>query len=489
MVISRLKSLRLITRRRGILVLVLMLGLPLGGPARAWDERAVRRVPVDQPGSRDPRPLVELDPPVINTQNGQPAWVESVIPLPAIQEMIDQVTPSLVSNYDGGLSGEWPVTIGGSPYTIMTRYSRSITPVEKATQYVFEHFESLSLDTYYQYFTLSGSQKRNVVAEQPGIDQPERVFMVTAHLDDYSGDPYNYAPGADDNASGSSAVLIAADILSQYTFDCTLRYALFTGEEQGLVGSQAYAQQAFLNGDNIEGVLNLDMIGYNSDDSPVIELHTRTNNASDLAIANLLADVVSAYQLNLTPEIQPFNFGSSDHASFWDYGYPAILAIEDFDDFNPSYHTTGDVLAILDLTYFTNFVKAAVGTMAHLGCLRPPDYPEIALTPNGLDLQAFMGQVVTRTLTISNLGGDSLTWSLVEQPEVNWLDVSPVAGVIGSLLEEDVQLSFSVPAVVGEYTTTLQVASNDADEPLLGVPITLTVPWAAFFPLIAAGVP
>ena len=202
--------------------------------------------------------------PLATPQERQVSLPEVIDPDPVIQGMIDQVDSQTVYDYDAGLSGEFPVLIGGEPYTITTRYTYTTEPIQKATQYTFEHFEAIGLPVQYHTYTLGGI-KRNVIAEQPGVSQPERIFMVTAHLDDYSENPYNYAPGADDNASGSVGVLIAADILSQYSFDCTIRYALFTGEEQGLVGSYYYAQDASNNGDDIEGVLNLDMIAYNSD--------------------------------------------------------------------------------------------------------------------------------------------------------------------------------------------------------------------------------
>ena len=203
-----------------------------------------------------------------------------------------------------------------------------------------------------------------------------RVRTAGAHLPGHRPpgqhltDTDNLAPGADDNASGSVGVLIAADILSQYSFDCTIRYALFTGEEQGLYGSEAYAQYVSSQGDDIEGVLNLDMIAYNTRFSPpVIELHTRPSNQSDLAIANLFDDVIDAYNLGLIPQIVQDGISASDHYSFWQHGYPAILGIEDFEDFTPHYHTTDDQVETLNITYFTQFVKAAVGTMAHMGCL------------------------------------------------------------------------------------------------------------------------
>lgn len=312
---------------------------------------------------------LKLHPLVIPSQPPT-AFPEAIEPDPTIQEMIDQVSSATVYDYDGGLSGEWAVMIGGTPYTIQTRHTGQAAPIEKATQYAFEHFQSLGLpSSYHYYYHPNYGQRRNVVAEQTGLSQPERIFLITAHLDDMPSG--SYAPGADDNASGSTGVLIAADILSQYPFDCTLRYVLFTGEEQGLYGSYYYAQSAYNNGDDIEAVLNLDMIAYNSDAYPILDLHSRSYIPGSTDISNLFVDVVNAYDIPLSPQVLVDNWlgDYSDNASFWEFGYPAILGIEDYDDFTPYYHTTADRLNTLNLTYFTNFIKAAVGTMAHMGCL------------------------------------------------------------------------------------------------------------------------
>ena len=291
-------------------------------------------------------------------------------PDPLIAAMITQVDSATVYLYDGNLSGENQVTIGGQPYTINTRYSYSGTPIQKATQFVYEHFQSLGLEVKYHDYNWWGNYWRNVVATKPGLTDPDDIYVVCAHVDSISNDPYNYAPGADDNASGTTAVMIAADILSQYDFGSTIRFVAFTGEEQGLHGSHYYAQDAYYQGDNILGVLNLDMIAYDSDDQPILELHAGTG-AGSIAIANLFTDVVDTYSIDLVPEIITTRATTrSDHASFWDYGYNAILGIEDWsDDRTPYYHKTGDQLSTLDIAYFTEFVKASVGTVASMAGL------------------------------------------------------------------------------------------------------------------------
>jgi PKD repeat protein len=292
-----------------------------------------------------------------------------ITPDPLVQAMMDQIVTGTLRQYDGDLSGEWPALIGGEPFTITTRNTSSGLPIRKATEYVGEHLENLGLDVEYQAW--STITNPNVIGEIPGLVHPERIWIISAHLDDTSQTPYQYAPGADDNASGSVGVLAAADILSQYRWGCTLRFALFTGEEQGLLGSKAYAHRARLRGEDIAGVINMDMIAWNTPGSdPGIDIHAKATLTPTLVLAEVYSDVIATYNLDLIPEIYASGMGGSDHAQFWIHNYPAILAIEDGGDFNPYYHTTDDQLEYLDLPYFADLTRASLGTLVHLsGCL------------------------------------------------------------------------------------------------------------------------
>lgn len=315
-----------------------------------------------------------LEPLVLPSSNPRLQSLAAISPDSYIQSMIDQVSSSTAYNYVGNLSGAWQVTVNGNPYTISTRYSYAEIPIKKATRFVYEHLTGLGLNTYYDYYYLWGDELRNVVAEQPGVIDPDCIVLLVGHLDSISPDPYNLAPGADDNASGSAGVLIGADILHQYQFACTIRYILFTGEEQGYWGSKAYADDVYAAGENVVAVVNLDMLGYNSDPYEVIELHTRPANAGDLSIANLFKGVIQAYDLNLTTQILGDGLSFSDHSSFWGKGYSAILCIEDwYGDRTPSYHQTSDRVGTLDISYLRDYIKAAVGSVAHLAELVPPE--------------------------------------------------------------------------------------------------------------------
>ena len=297
--------------------------------------------------------------------------LEGFSPNPLLGQMVSRVQPSDLLARLRRVSGEELVVAGGDPYAITTRHTGSGLPVQKATQFAYEQLQALGLDTRYHNWSRSGYTNRNVISTQPGTARSNEVVLITAHLDDMPGG--ERAPGADDNASGSVAVLTAADLFAQLGFERTVRFVLFTGEEQGLLGSAQYAAEAAAAGDNIVAVFNMDMLAWDHSGGPALRLHTRTTGnpgySNDLFIASVFTNVVSAYGLSnsLSPILTPNADGASDHASFWNKGYPALYAEEDYpDDFNPYYHSVNDTLANVNLDYFTAFTRAALGTVAHL---------------------------------------------------------------------------------------------------------------------------
>jgi Zn-dependent M28 family amino/carboxypeptidase len=290
---------------------------------------------------------------------------------PVVAWMVSQVDQDTLYQYTGDLSGEWPVTLRGNTVTITSRNTNSGAPIQNATNFVGDHLAGRGLTV--EYHRWGPSAAPNVIGQKTGATAPGDIFLITAHLDDMPSG--STAPGADDNASGSVGVLVAADILSQFQWNCTLRFALWTGEEQGLLGSDKYAQRAKNNGENIKGVLNLDMIAWNTAGSaPDVDLNANKDLPATVDLANQMASVIDAYDLNLIPQVLDYGEGASDHASFWKQGYPAILGIEDYypsnHDFSPYYHKTSDKLSTLNMPYFTEFVKAAVAETAHMSsCL------------------------------------------------------------------------------------------------------------------------
>jgi len=255
------------------------------------------------------------------------------------------------------LSGEVQTIIGGAPYTILSR-NKNQPGNDKAADYIKQKLQSYGLTAYDQWWT--GSE-RNVYAVQPGTLYPNKQYIICAHYDDMPSG--TLAPGADDNASGTAAVLEAARILSQYVSDYTIIYALWDEEEQGLVGSYDYAAQASSNGDSIMGVINLDMISWDSNNNNVADIHTRSVGTS-IYLKDKMVEVNNVYALGLVMDIQNPGQTYSDHASFWTFNYGAILLIEDGSDFNAYYHTTSDRYTHFNLPYYLKMSKASFGTLA-----------------------------------------------------------------------------------------------------------------------------
>jgi hypothetical protein len=325
-------------------------------------------------------PVARLSPdPIVLTPRA--TGIIPTIPLydPLIAGLLAQITTASVAGYDRGLSGGWPVLVGGEPYALTTRYTYSGEPIAKATQYVYEHMQALGYNVSYHNYTLSYHNLRNVIGEKRGLVHPDQIFLLTAHLDSRAASwPHNPAPGADDNASGSTALMIAADLLAVLDFEYTIRIVFFTGEEQGMWGSYYYARDMAGAEENILGVLNLDMIAWDARYGPDIDLHSHLPSVEDDsdALADLFAAVVDVYNLNLQPQIVENGALFSDHSRFWDRGYAAILAIEDYynsnevaaepRDWNTNYHTVNDRLSTLNLEYFREYVRASVATFVHL---------------------------------------------------------------------------------------------------------------------------
>jgi photosystem II stability/assembly factor-like uncharacterized protein len=204
----------------------------------------------------------------------------------------------------------------------------------------------------------------NVIATMPGTTNPDEIYIICGHYDSISNDPYNRAPGADDNGTGTCAALEAARVLRAYDYEATIRFVCFSREEQGLVGSDAYARMISERGDSVAGALNFDMIGYV--DVVPEEIEILYNGISgDLAVAFDQAAGLYVPGLDVRRRYSP-NANYSDHASFWDRGYPAFCGIEDSPLNNPYYHRTTDRVGELDFDFFGNVVRAAVGALATL---------------------------------------------------------------------------------------------------------------------------
>ena len=317
---------------------------------------------------------------------------------PIVQTIINDTNIDSLVYFVKELSGEVPTIINGTSYTIVSRHKNNASN-DKAADYIKQKLNSYGLTTYDQWFSGTG---RNVYGVQTGTEFPNQKYMICAHYDDMPSG--TLAPGADDNGSGTAAVIEAARVFSNYSFPFTIIYALWDEEEQGLVGSAYYAQQAANANDSILGVLNMDMIAWDSNNDSVAELHVRST-ANSMDLKDKMVEVNAAYNIGVNLSIINPGLTASDHASFWNNGFGAILLIEQYyGDFNNYYHTTSDKLLYFNLPYFHKLSRLTIATLATLALnldLRI-DHTPIASRENTNDIQASASIITGLDIGIGN---------------------------------------------------------------------------------------
>jgi leucyl aminopeptidase len=320
-----------------------------------------------------------------------------------VAAILNQVTLDSWGGWIDVLSGETTVTYEGGPLTITSRFSYAMFEGYEHAQafgYLKQELEDMgyilgSTLVEHSYHPGAGLTWRNLVAILPGRGpKADEYILMTAHLDSISTDSYNNAPGAEDNASGVATLLEAARLFRHQQFDRTILFIFFTGEEQGLKGSLAYVADHPGLMDDIVGVVNLDMFGYDSDEDRCFELHVGTLAASD-AIGQCYAASINQYALNLTYDYLTTDATTrSDHSSFWNVGVGAIEILENFFDDDdpdgcdgadpsPHYHKTTDTIDQMNLPVGLDIARGGIATTAGLAQPLAPCFsgtPDLSLT-------------------------------------------------------------------------------------------------------------
>lgn len=193
----------------------------------------------------------------------------------------------------------------------------------------------------------------NVAVEMPATEPSEQTIVIGAHYDSVKG-----SPGADDNASGTYAVIELARRIS----DMPLRrmnvvFVWFDQEEVGLVGSKIFAANWKASGLALHSMHNIDMIGFDGNGDGRFDL-----DAPDGELAELYLEEAEALGIPIARD----TFNSSDHASFRKFGVRAVCLSEDFSnkDINPTYHHSGD--KTIDREYMQSGIDLVAAVMKRL---------------------------------------------------------------------------------------------------------------------------
>ncbi|MEE9190283.1 MAG: M28 family peptidase [Candidatus Neomarinimicrobiota bacterium] len=279
-------------------------------------------------------------------------------PIEIIDEIIQQVNADSLIQYVNYLSGVDSVLINNEPSIIKSRH-QNFPGNEIAAIYLENELKRFGLITEIQQYSSTG---KNIIATQFGRTHPDLKYILCAHYD--SMPESERSPGADDNASGTAVVLEAARILSKYSTDYSIVYALWDEEEQGALGSYYYAEnEAAGNSDQILGVINIDMVGWDGNNDGILFVNSREIGNS-IELSDRVIEVNTNYSINLNPQVLIPGYGS-DNLPFWAYGFSAIGIEEHYGiDWNPYYHNKFDNVSQFNMSYFHRNAKLSIGVLA-----------------------------------------------------------------------------------------------------------------------------
>lgn len=258
-----------------------------------------------------------------------------------------------------------------------SRSAQNIASLNIARDYIIKELQRYDCDLELQNFEAGGEQYTNVICSF-GSNFSQTV-VLGAHYDTH----YDNNPGADDNASGVAGILEVARLINE--MDTSLQHRIdivaYTLEElphfkSATMGSDVHAKSMRNTDRNIKFMISAEMIGYfseekNSQKFPILGMNLFYPTTADfIAIIGRLEDreitrevkrnMVSAsnidiYSLNAPNKIKEITF--SDHASYWKYGYDAVMVTDTSFMRNPHYHKPTDTIETLNFTKMSEVVK------------------------------------------------------------------------------------------------------------------------------------
>ena len=279
--------------------------------------------------------------------------------------------PSMVSKpsikYSAGIDSLLNLVSADSLYAwdlrlqnFKTRYSYSDSII-KARDWLYNKLTSFGPSNVWLHYYNYDSDQWNVVATVMGTASPDKVIVVGGHYDSVvygaGTDPFTWAPGADDNGSGTVATLEMARIIAQHPLPVTVMFVPFAQEEQGLIGSWFFAWYLYNQGTDVRLMINSDMIGHSVDSDPDVVIY---GASSAMSYVNLMSDMANTYTY-LRPVYGGQSYGS-DQQSFYQVGYDAVCAGEG--EFHyAGWHTNYDIVDSLDFDYMKEVAKMCLASL------------------------------------------------------------------------------------------------------------------------------
>ncbi len=338
-----------------------------------------------------------------------------------IEQMVTEVSPDSLRSYITSL-----VAFGTrNTLSSQTDINRGIGAARNWVLNKFKQFELQSngrLSTFIDTTTLQPDKKRidtatilgNVMATLKGTDpNDKRIFIISGHLDNMRTnvmDRTNDAPGANDDGSGTAAVLECARILSKHRFPATIIFVAVSGEEQGLLGAYFMANKARKENWNIEAVLNNDIMGSNnsnetniinntkvrvfSEGLPAYELDKNAkmirqlgleNDSRSRQLARYVKEIGERYVDNIEVVMVYRNdrfLRGGDHTAYVENGFPAVRITEMNENYTRQHQDVriengiqyGDLPEFIDFEYLRKNTAVNLSNLASLA--KSPPSPE-----------------------------------------------------------------------------------------------------------------
>jgi len=271
---------------------------------------------------------------------------------PAFNQLIQEISGYATFYYQGTLR------------QVRTRHYNQAAK-NLAAEYMASKLAGYGYAVEFDTFLVNSVACRNVVATKPGRTWPDEHVVVGGHYDSMPSG--TTAPGAEDNASGTSLVMEIARVAANRQFDRTVQFVLFDSEEQGLYGSEHFVAEAVAAGRTITNAIVADMVAWHDQ---VFGLHIEGETDWE-ALMQAMAANVGKY----TPcsYVKDYYSWGSDHVPFQQAGIPAFLAIDyDYESY-PYYHQTGDTWLRIQQTAALGLqiTRAAAATLADAAGLWP----------------------------------------------------------------------------------------------------------------------
>jgi len=248
--------------------------------------------------------------------------------------------------------------------------------------YIEEELKSYGLSVESDIFTYWGKSYRNLIGRVGSADRDASLVILGAHFDSVEG-----TPGADDNASGVAVLLETARLLSSVGLRSQVLFCAFNLEELNMIGSNHFAKKLKRAGVRVRAMISLEMVGFtnprpggqkypvglrwfypqrgdfigvigNWRSASLLKRFTRSMRQVQGLPVETLTVLGNGF---LIPAVR-----LSDHAPFWDAGYPALLVTDTSFFRNPHYHSPSDTPETLDLDFMAKVCQGVVNAVLNL---------------------------------------------------------------------------------------------------------------------------